>query len=262
MVDAVTVNGVIKHAAVRAGQVLMDYFGQKQQIWAKTPFEVVSEADLASEELIVGEVRKFFPEHTVLTEERGELKADSDHVWIVDPLDGTLRFVLGDPYFSVSIAYEFQGSVETALVYNPYTSETFWASRGKGSFKNGTPLSVSADAALADSFACCDWGGSLAMQRQGLLCLSRLLPPVTRGVCMNFSPALDLCRLAEGRVSTLVSNGTTPEDHSAGALIVSEAGGRITNFGRDSWNHHGTGIVATSTPGIDSEVRLALHMRR
>lgn len=254
MTDEESVNDILKDIAVKAGKILMDYFGQQHKIRAKTPFELVCEADLASEQAIVAELRRFFPTHTILTEEQGELEGDPDHVWIVDPLDGTLKFVLGVPYFSVSIAYEVKGSVEAAVVHSPYSDETFWAARGRGSFKDGVPLRVGADVCLAETLVCCDWGGSSAMQREGLLYLSSLLPPSTRGVCVNFSPALDLCGLAEGKLSTMVSNGTTPEDHSAGALIVTEAGGRIRNFRENSWNQRRTGIVATSTPEVDEEV--------
>ena len=135
---------VIKQAAIKGGQIVMDYFRRKQQIWmAKSPFEVVTEADIASEKAIISEIKQFYPEHTILSEEQGKLEGDADHTWIVDPLDGTLKFVLGEPYFSISIAYEFRGVVEIAAVYNPYTRDMYFACRDKGAFKNDVVLQVS-----------------------------------------------------------------------------------------------------------------------
>jgi myo-inositol-1(or 4)-monophosphatase len=250
---------VVEQAAIEGGQILMGYFRRKQRIWAKSPFELVTEADMASEKAIISEIRQCFPEHTITSEEQGKLAGDADRVWIVDPLDGTLKFVLGEPYFSVSIAYEFRGVLEVAVIHNPYTGDIFFARRGRGAFKNGVALRIPIIKDLSTSLVCCDWGGSLQMQQQGLSYLSRFLPPVTRGIGVNFSPALDLCNLAEGNIAALISNGTTPEDHAAGALIVQEAGGHVINFGQTGWSPHRRGIVATSTPGIAGQVTRILH---
>lgn len=244
----------VRQAAVEGGQVLMGYFHQTHKIWSKSSFEVVTEADIASEEAIVSEIKRLCPEHTIWTEEQGKMAGDDEHVWIVDPLDGTLNFALGHPYFSVSIAYEFRGIVEIALVYNPYTMDIYSACRGKGAFKNSVALHVSPVDELAAGFVCCDWGGSAVMQQQGLCYLSRLLPPTTLGVAVNFSPALDLCNLAEGNILVMTSNGTTTEDHAAGALIVREAGGITTNFGQTEWSHRTRGIIATNMPDIAGKV--------
>jgi myo-inositol-1(or 4)-monophosphatase len=247
MIEIIDIENILKQAAVKSGRLLMDYFLHKQNIWNKSPYDVVTEADIASENVIVSEIKRHYPEHTILTEEKGIIEGDNKHTWIVDPLDGTLKFVLGDPYFSVSIAYEFNKNIEIAIVYKPYTQDTYIAYKGKGSFKNGIPLKVSLIGNLEQTFVCCDWGGSQAMQIQGLHYLSKLLPPRTRGVGINFSPALDLCNLAEGNISLMISNGTTVEDHAAGSLIVKEAGGVITNYGADSWSHRKQGIIASNT---------------
>ncbi len=249
---------VITQIAIKGGQTLMSHFRQKPASWNKSPFEVVTEADLAAEEVIISEIRHYYPEHAIITEERGKLEGDTDQVWIVDPLDGTLKFVLGEPYFSVSIAYAWQGVVEVAAVYNPYIEDIYFARRGQGAFKNGVALQTSTANNLAESFVCCDWGGSRAMQQQGLRYLARFLPPTTRGVGVNFSPALDLCNLAEGNIAAMISNGTTMEDHAAGALIVQEAGGVVINFDQTIWHHRIQGIIATSTSGITNYVKQIL----
>jgi len=243
-----------QRAAARGGRILMDLFRREQQVWSKSPFEIVTEADLASEKALIEEIRCHYPKHTIVTEEQGTITGNVNHVWIVDPLDGTQKYVLGEPYFSISIAYACRGIVEVAVVHNPYTDETYSACRGKGASRNGVMLKVSAVDDLAETFACCDWGGSPAMQHQGLCYLSRLLPPTTLGVGVNFSPALDLCNLAMGNISAMISNGTTPEDHSAGALIVTESGGIVTNFGCTGWSARDRGIVATSNAGIAHQV--------
>ncbi len=95
MVDPAVIDRILKESAIKAGRILMDHFLRKQKIWNKSPFELVTEADLASERAIITEVRRSFSDHTILTEEQGRLKGDPNHAWIVDPLDGTIKFVLG-----------------------------------------------------------------------------------------------------------------------------------------------------------------------
>jgi myo-inositol-1(or 4)-monophosphatase len=257
--EIVSIADIAKQAAVRGGKALMDYFQQKQRVWLKSPFEMVTEADLSSEQTIISDIKNYYPDHMILTEEQGQIAGNSNHVWIIDPLDGTFKFVMGEPYFSVSIAYELNGIVEIGVVYNPYTEDIYFACRGKGASKNGIHLEMPAVDNLAGSLVCCDWGGSLAMQEQGLCYLSKLLPPATRGVGVNFSPALDLCNVAEGRISAMISNGTTTEDHSAASLVVSEAGGIVTNYRQTTWSHRNRGIVATNSSAIIQEVRLKIQ---
>ena len=165
-----------------------------------------------------------------------------------------MKFVLGEVYFSISIAFEYKGTIEIGVIYNPATKDFYIARRGEGSHKNGVVLRVSSNDKLTGSFVCCDWGYSASMQKKGLFYLSRLLPPTTRGVSINFSPALDLCNLAEGFITAMISNGTTPQDHSAGGLIVKEAGGSIISFGRSDWSHQNEGIIATNSPSTQAQI--------
>lgn len=237
----------LETAARKGGSMLMKYFKKHPRYWSKTPYEAVSEADLESEKAIVSEIKKRFPGHTIITEEIGKLPGDPNHVWIIDPLDGTLKFLLGEPYFSISIAYEHKGIVEIGVIFNPCTDELFYARRGKGAFLNGVRLRPARNPDSKKSFVCCDWGGSKTLQKQGLAYLSKLLPPNTRGVGINFSPALDLCGVASGRIALMISNGTTPEDHSAAGLVVREAGGFVTNFSKAQWEHHEQGVVAAGS---------------
>lgn len=262
MEELAAIERVAQRAAAEGGRVLMACFRRVRKVVAKSPFEMVTEADVASEEAIIAEIRRSYPSHTIRSEEQGELAGDDARVWIVDPLDGTLKFILGEPYFSVSVAYEEEGVVRLGMIFNPYTQDVYLARRGGGAFKNGVALQVAPVDDLAETFVCCDWGGSPGLQQQGLGYLSRLLPPTTRGVGVNFSPALDLCNLAEGTVAAVISNGTTPEDHAAGALIVSEAGGGVVNFGQTAWSQRARGIVATNTPAIFERVARLLDEQR
>jgi myo-inositol-1(or 4)-monophosphatase len=259
MEERTKIKDVLMKATYNGGEILMNYFLQKQKIWSKSPFDIVTEADKASEEIIISEIKRNYPEHSILSEEQGLIEGDKEHKWIIDPLDGTLKFVLGEPYFSISIAYEYRKKIIIAIVYQPFTKDIYIAQKGKGAFKNDVPLKVSSCGQLKQTFVCCDWGGSLYLQKQGLSYLSKLLPPQTRGVGVNFSPALDLCNLAEGNISLMISNGTTPEDHSAGSLIVKEAGGCITNFGSNNWSQHIRGIIATSNITIKKNLSQILN---
>jgi len=248
----------IEQIAKGAGKILLNYFRQKPKTWNKTPYESITEADKASEEFIIREIRRLFPKHSILSEEQGQVAGDSEHVWIVDPLDGTLKFLLGEPYFCVSIAYEDHGVLQTGVVFNPCTDDCYTAVRGGGAFRNGQALRVSTVDDLSKCVICCDWGGSAEMKAQGLAYLAKFLPPTTRGFGINFSPALDLCNLAEGSVAAVISNGTTPEDHAAGSLIAQEAGACLVGLTGQIWSLVCRGILAVNTVQLQKAIQRLL----
>jgi len=256
------IENVAKEAVSAGGQRLMQFFRTKPRVWAKSPFEMVSEADIASETAIISMILDSYPQHTILSEERGRVKGEQDNRWIIDPLDGTFKFIMGVPYFSISLAYQRYDKIELSVVYNPFMEDFYIAKRGRGATKNGIPLRIPKDLKLHSNYVCCDWGGSLEMQSEGLSYLSKLLPPSTRGNSVHFSPALDLCCLAEGSIVAVISNGTTIEDHSGAALIVTEAGGEVRDFtSQDAgWCPETKGIIAASNTEILQEVLSMIFM--
>jgi myo-inositol-1(or 4)-monophosphatase len=246
--------------AVRAGAgVLLKHFRSPTlAVHNKSMREVVTQADIEAEVSIIDVILDAFPHDGIVAEESGVRNGDASRRWILDPLDGTLKFVLGEPYFSVSLAIETDEQISEAIVFNPVMNDLYYARKNGGAYKNGKKLYSSNLTDIAESFVCADWGSDEPLQSQGLVYLKRLLQPMTRGVGVNFSPAMDLCGLAEGRIAAVVSNGTTTEDHSAGGLLACEAGAIIRNFGKSDWHHMYRGIVACSNESIAQKISLLL----
>lgn len=195
----------------------------------KSRHDYVSEVDRACERVIVSEIRRFYPDHAFWGEEEGR-SGEGDHVWIIDPLDGTTNYLHGIPHFAISIALQINGRVEHGLVYDPSREELFTASRGKGAFLNQRRMRVSArktldDAILATAFP--------FRQRQLMPIYTRLFSAVYRQ-CEDIrragSAALDLAWTAAGRLDGYFELGLKPWDVAAGALLIREAGGVVTDF--------------------------------
>ncbi len=242
-----------KELAKIGGEIILEEW-KSVEIHSKGVRDVVTDADIKSEELIINRIRKEFPSHSIWTEERDEIVEDSNYWWIIDPLDGTRNYSAGIPYFSTSVALKYKDDVVLGVVYNPCTKELYFAEKGEGAFLNGGKLSVSPLAPIKDSIILCDWDTHTDKKvEQGLNYLKRLIFNA-RVVLVNFSPALDLCGVAQGLVTAFISNGTLYEDHAAGSLIVHEAGGIISNYSSKNWNVKKTGIIATSSEQMAEKI--------
>src|SRR5574342_296543 len=131
----------LERLARQAGQILRAGYQQEHQVDYKGVIDLVTEIDRQSEDYLLGEIRKNFPDHHILSEESGGTRGD-DHQWYIDPLDGTVNYAHNIPIFSVSIAYASNGIMSLAAVYDPIRDEMFTAERGKGAHLNGRPLRV------------------------------------------------------------------------------------------------------------------------
>jgi len=218
-------------AASEAGRLLMEKFDTGVTIAYKGAIDLVTEADLASEQAIVAILRTRHPEHDILAEEGDYGRRGADQRWIVDPLDGTTNFAHGFPWFAVSIALEVRGEVVLGAVFNPHNNELFVAERGKGATLNGRPLRVSSTenlerALLATGFAydhkLCPDNNYSHFER-----FQRAVQAVRRaGVA-----SLDLACVAAGRFDGFWELKLKPWDVAAGVLLVEEAGGRVSDYG-------------------------------
>ena len=133
----------IEEIARQAGGILQSFVGEDLDVQHKSRTDLVTKADHASEEYLIGEIRKAFPDHAINAEESGDLEGTPDHKWFIDPLDGTLNYAHGVPFYSVSIAYAYQGEVELGVVYEPVRDEMFSAEKDEGAFLNGKPIHTS-----------------------------------------------------------------------------------------------------------------------
>lgn len=232
-------------AAQKAGKILKNNFFKQSHVEGKGKHDVVTKTDRESEAAILEILREAFPEHNFVAEESGSQQGDSEYTWYVDPLDGTSNFITGNPYFSVSIALAIKEKVILAIVFNPILDEMYIAEKGKGAFVNDEPLHVSQNAQISEALLASAYSMNEKDIKRGLKTIETLALNA-RKVIINFSPALDLCNIARGRIDGLVDNGTTPEDHAAGSLILTEAGGVVQNYADKNWDVNKIGVIASN----------------
>jgi myo-inositol-1(or 4)-monophosphatase len=194
--------------------------------------DYVTEVDRAAEDIIISLLRKTYPDHGFMAEESGEKDIDREYIWIIDPLDGTTNFIRGIPHYAVSIACQYQGKLEHAVVFNPVTGEEFCASRGRGAQLNGRRIRVSPRAQLDGALL----GTGIPFRQhqhermQGFLATLGELATQTAGIRRAGSAALDLAYVAAGRFDAFWEMGLQPWDMAAGVLLIQEAGGLIGDF--------------------------------
>ena len=219
----------LERLARQAGEILRLGYGQEHQVDYKGAIDLVTEIDHQSEELVLAEIQRLFPGHQIVSEEIGLVPGHIGDQWFVDPLDGTVNYAHGIPFFSVSIAYAHAGVVTLGVVYDPMRDELFAAERGRGARLNGRSLRVSQVTELQRSllttgFPYDTWSTSRDnLEYYGRFC------KLTQGVRRMGSAALDLAYVAAGRVEGYWELSVKPWDVAAGGLIASEAGATVTN---------------------------------
>jgi myo-inositol-1(or 4)-monophosphatase len=216
--------------AIAAGRIHRTFFRQHPPIGKKGPIDLVTEADLSAEREFRALIAARFPSHVVLGEEGGDGGASAEHRWIIDPLDGTTNFAHGLALFCVSIALEIAGRVEVAAVYDPMADELYTAERGEGARLNGRRIHVTGADRLIDGLLCTGFPYSLGDDLPGHVAVFAAFLGRARAVRRLGSAALDLCYVAAGRLDGFWEDRLHPWDIAAGALVVEEAGGRVTDF--------------------------------
>ncbi len=217
--------------AREAGNLLVQKLGSAK-ITNKGDINLVTEADIAAENLIIERIRSYHPQHGILAEESGEavLKGKpSEWKWIIDPLDGTSNYAHGYPCFCVSIALERKGELEIGVVYDPMRDEMFAAERGRGATLNDRKIRVSSVEQLSGAMLCTGFPYNVR-ERPDFARDFTNFTMNAQAVRRDGSAALDLAYVACGRFDGFWEDGLSPWDVAAGALLISEARGRITNF--------------------------------
>jgi myo-inositol-1(or 4)-monophosphatase len=219
-----------QETAKMAGQLLMECFGAPQKVDHKGEIDLVTDVDRRSEQAIVKAIRAVYPDHLILTEE-GTSRGGEGHVrWIVDPLDGTTNYAHGYPCFCVSIAVEDGGEIGLGVIYNPVLDEIFVARKGHGATLNGEKLTVSRTEDLTDSLLATGFPYDIRRSRDNNLDHFAHLAVRAQAIRRAGSAAMDLCYVAAGRFDGFWEMKLAPWDMAAGALMVAEAGGVVTDF--------------------------------
>jgi myo-inositol-1(or 4)-monophosphatase len=232
----------------KAGEILLSHFGRIDpgKVIYKSKRNPVTVADTESEDFLVNAIRSRFPGHSILTEERKQPKKSSEFEWIIDPLDGTVNFVHSLPVFCVSIALMHQRVVEIGVVYAPVLGEIFTAQRGQGAFANGRKIAASQTGDLLHSLLATGFAYIREETLQNNQANFNRLNLKAHGVRRLGSAALDLCYVACGRFDGFWELHLSPWDVAAGSLIVTEAGGRVTEIDGGQNYIYGQNIVASN----------------
>jgi len=246
-------------AARQAGEVLQTW-SRKFTVSEKSRKNLVSEADVAAQETIFRILQEAFPDHSVLGEENLSVAGTaSEFRWIIDPLDGTANYVHQFPYYCVSIALEQNGQLITGVVFDPTRGDVFSAERGQGAFLNGEAIHVSPCRQLDDAMCVASLPvGSQGDEWQVAQFINAL--PRCRSVQRTGSAALNLSYLAAGRLDAYWSGTLKPWDMAAGALLVTEAGGQVTQMDRTEFDVDTSDLLA-SCGGIHHELSEVLNSK-
>jgi len=224
-----------------AGRLLCVHFEQRHTVRFKSSdIDLVTEADLASEQLIVETIRARFPEHTILAEEGlgdwQQVLGETEWLWVVDPLDGTVNYAHGFPVWGVSLALAEWGRVQVGVTYDPLRDDLFWAERGGGAWRNGRCLHVSGTARLKEALVATGFAYKRATLKDNNLAEFSAVMPRVQGVRRAGAAVIDLALLAAGVLDGYWEKHLQPWDWAAGWLLVEEAGGVVTDLDGGPWS--------------------------
>jgi len=240
-------SAVAREAAMAAGKILSRMLGDAHHIMKKGEIDLVTEADLAAEKLILEIVGHKFPEDNILAEEAGRRDEASNRTWLIDPLDGTTNFAHRFPFFAVSIALEIEKEVVMGVVYNPHMGEFFEAVKGNGAYLNGKTLRVSVTTTLQESLLATGFPYDVHERPERVTELLKKMIVRAQGIRRLGSAALDVCYVAAGRLDGFWEESLKPWDTGAGDIILSEAGGKLTTLEGKPYNPYLESVV----PPID-----------
>ena len=234
-----------------AGRILVERLGRALQVSNKGDIDLVTEADLASEKLIIERIRSHYPRHAILAEESGasdgvlSFSGKSEWKWIVDPLDGTTNYAHGYPCFCVSIALERAGKIDLGVIYDPLRDEIFAAERGQGATLNERRIRVSGVEQLNGAMMCTGFPYDVRQRPEFARHFTNFTMHV-QAVRRDGSAALDLAYVACGRFDGFWEEGLHPWDVAGAVLMIEEAGGRVSDYDGAAFDIYSAPILASN----------------
>ena len=245
----------------QAGALQRAKFGTAVRIDKKGAIDLVTEVDLEVERAARALLGARFPDHDILAEEFGGGTLGRSHRWVFDPLDGTTNFAHGVPIFCSSLALEIDGEAAVGAVFDPNRQELFTAERGVGAWLNGAPLRTSTTGNLIDALLVTGFPYDVRGTLDEVVGLFAAFVAEARAIRRLGSAALDLCWVAAGRMDGFWEEGLKPWDTRAGALLVQEAGGRVTALDGRVWDPAAGDTLASNGPLHGELVRVARAFR-
>ena len=252
---------LINSLARKAGDILVKRF---RQDWAllkerSTAKEAATSYDKEVDKLIIEEINRHYPHHSLLTEESGSLQGDPDWLWIVDSLDGTGDFANFNPFFSVCLALMHQSELLLGAIYAPAIDEFYFAEKGKGAYLNGVKIQVSDVSDLGQSYIFYCEGGE--KDRIRTIKLINSVYPLVTDMRKLGSAGLETAWVAAGKGEAYFSTRIEPWDVAPGVLLVQEAGGKVSDFQGNPWKPQ-TGDLLFSNKKLHERILSLLSSRR
>jgi len=232
--------------AREAGELLKNRFNHRHTVDYKGEINIVTEADILSEELLKSRIAGRFPGHDILTEESPGTDYGSEFRWIIDPLDGTTNYAHAYPVFCVSIALAKKGEVGLGVIYNPMLDELFTAERGGGAFLNGRRIFVSDTQALSRSLLATGFPYDIRESKNNNINYFSAMALRAQAIRRAGSAALDLAYVAAGRFDGFWELKLMPWDTAAGWLMITEAGGLVTDLGGGDFHLESSHVLASN----------------
>lgn len=238
---------IAKQATRQAGQMIKkEFFKWKRgQAKFKEPKQIVTWVDKKSERIIFSYLNKYFPDYNIISEESRPTDKTNDYTWIVDPLDGTSNFTTHHPYFAVSIALRYKKNIVVSVTYDIILNEIFWAVDGQGAYCNNKKLSISTNSSLKKSIISYTHGAHQKETKQAFKIYTHFHLAAQK--CRNFAcTSLQMADTAAGHDEAFISFGSKLWDVAAGALLIKEAGGLVTDKKHRPWNSAAKEIICAN----------------
>lgn len=232
-------------AAKDAGDVLLELSKGKIIYQMKNKHDILAEADLKSEKIIIDQVKKNFPDHSIISEEDGETMQNSEYIWVIDPVDGTINFSRDLAEYCISIAVEHKGKLILGLIYKPYTNKMYIAEAGKGAFLNDKKIKVSDETDLINMLLATDSSATPEIRQKNYNILASICNEV-RHIRIFGSGALHLAKVAAGKLDIYYKVKFNYWDYAAGTLLIKEAGGVVTDLEGNEITKTSKSILATN----------------
>lgn len=233
-------------AAKEAGEILLSLSKQDIKYEMKNAHDILAEGDLKSEEIIIKKIKSAFPDHSIFSEEKGEESHNSEFLWIIDPVDGTINFSRHIEEYCISIALSKNDEVILGVVYQPALRKLFIAEKGQGAYLNEQKVTVSYESELINSLLATDNSSEQDTRKETFNILLKINTEV-RHIRIMGSGAMHLVRIAEGQLDLYYKSRFNYWDYAAGLLILQEAGGKVTDFEGNPINRNSKNILASNS---------------